>query len=100
MALAMVANLMRADAATRATRFVRCTRGKAGVLGTPEALTKCVHFYDLVSPFLRLHSAGLRLRVFLLWGWLVGWFSASRNTGPTISRSKCPKIAMLPVSCG
>ena len=48
MALAMAANPTRADAATRATRFVRRTRGKAGVLGTPEPLTRCVSLRDLV----------------------------------------------------
>ena len=49
MALAMAVKLTRADAATRAIPFVRRTRGEAGVLVTPEALTRCVCLAPLLS---------------------------------------------------
>jgi hypothetical protein len=40
---------------------------------------------------------GLRVNFFFFDG---GWFSVSRNIGPTVSRSKHRKVAMLLVSCG
>jgi hypothetical protein len=51
-ALAMAVNLTRADAATRAIPFVRRTRGEAGVLVLPEALTRCVRFARVSIPIL------------------------------------------------
>jgi hypothetical protein len=39
-ALALAVNLPRADAATRAIPFVRRTRGEAGVLVTPDPLSR------------------------------------------------------------
>lgn len=50
MALAMAVKLTRADAATRAMPFVRRTHGEAGVLVTPQALTRCVHFVRVSTP--------------------------------------------------
>jgi hypothetical protein len=68
-ALALAANLPRADAATRAMPFVRRTRGKAGVLVTPDPLTRCVRFVrvstpPILSPFC-VCVQGLRLNFFL-----------------------------------
>jgi hypothetical protein len=93
-ALAMAVNLTRADAATRAMTSVRRTRGEAGVLVTPEALTRYVHFVRGVHPSYLVFLLRLRERL------RVGWFSALRNIGPTISRSKHRKAAMLLVLCG
>jgi hypothetical protein len=66
---------------------------KGWSFGNPGGIDQVRSLRDLVS-HLRLH-AGLRV---LFFGGC--WFSALRNIGPTISRSKQRKVAMLPVSCG
>lgn len=91
MALALAVNLPRADAATHAIPFVRRTRGEAGVLVTPDPLSRCVRFTRV--SLLRLRAGAERV---FIWG----WFSALRNIGPTVYRSKHQKVAMLLVSCG